>query len=183
MAQIIRAKGLTGELVVAPAVSLPLDVWEGLRLWVVPPDHDLVRETRVCSVAEQSAGLSPTLVLALEGVADRTTAQRLVGRYLLARADDCSDVRGDICGAAADGHDIQHEADEKEPCVGLTVMDETYGLLGTIIEERRGIAQTLWVVDGPFGEVLIPAVDEFIAARGTDVVTVRVPNGLLELNG
>jgi 16S rRNA processing protein RimM len=170
MAQITRVKGLAGEIVVAPTVSLPACAWEGLRLWVVPPDHDLIRETRVCSVVEQGAGL----LLTLEGVADRAVAQRLAGRYLLARAEDC--------GEGSDERDGRDGYDEKEPCVGLTVVDETYGLLGTITEERQGVAQTLWVVDGPFGEVLIPAVDEFIRARDSDVVTVRVPHGLLELN-
>jgi 16S rRNA processing protein RimM len=107
------------------------------------------------------------LLLGLEGVTERTTAQRLVGRYLLARADDCGG---------------QPDENERDSAVGLTVVDEVRGFLGAIVEERFGVAQTLWVVKGPFGEVLIPAVDEFIRSRDEERVCVRVPEGLLELD-
>jgi 16S rRNA processing protein RimM len=168
LAQITRVKGLAGEVVAVPLRTLPLRAWEGLRLWIVPPDHGLIRETRVRSVVEHGAGDADVL-LALEGVTDRLTAQRLQGRFVLARADDC--------GEALDGG-----GDEAKSAVGLTVIDEEHGLLGSIVEERRGAAQTLWVLDGPFGEVLIPAVGEFILSRDTETICVCLPHGLLELN-
>jgi 16S rRNA processing protein RimM len=167
LAQITRVKGLTGEIVVLPSRTLPLRAWEGLRLWIVPPDHGLIRETRVRSVAERGAG-GAELSLTLEGVTDRLTAQRLQGRFVLARADECGEA--------------QDISDETTSAVGLTVIDEEHGLLGSVIEERRGAAQTLWVLDGPFGEVFIPAVQEFVVSRDAEAICVRIPQGLLELN-
>jgi 16S rRNA processing protein RimM len=163
IAQISRAKGLAGEVAVVPLGNFSLQTWEDLRLWIVPPDHGLIRETYVRTVAESKT----YLLLGLEGVTERTTAQRLVGRYLLACTDDCDGQPGE---------------DRKDSAVGLAVRDEVRGFLGTIIDERLGIAQTLWVVEGPFGEVLIPAVDEFICSRDEAEVCVRVPEGLLELD-
>ena len=138
---------------------------EGLRLWVVPPDHGLIRETRVR--AARPSGDS--LTLTLEGVDDIETAQRLVGRSLLAQAEDCAGFVG--------------EPDDGElPVLGLRVEDESSGFIGTIVGERVGAAQTLWVVEGPFGEVLIPAVDEFIESVDEATVFMRLPQGLVELN-
>jgi 16S rRNA processing protein RimM len=173
IARIIRVKGLAGELVVACAPDASLCVDEGLRVWVVPPDHDLVRETRVRSVAESGED-GDHLLLSLDGVADRTTAQRLQGRYLLASADDVDDARAATGALGAMG--------AAASALGLTVIDMAEGLVGTIVEERVGAAQTLWVVDGPAGETLIPAVDEFICARDDQAVHVRLPQGLLGLN-
>jgi 16S rRNA processing protein RimM len=177
IAQISRVKGLAGQLVALPVIDLPLGVWEGLCLWVVPPEHDLVRKTRVLSVAACGSGL----LLSLEGVADRATAQRLQGRHLLARAEDCGDG-ADQAGDVGDADDSRPAFGHGKSALGLKVSDEREGFLGTIVEERIGFAQTLWVVDGPFGEVLIPAVDEFIGACDKETIRVLLPPGLLELN-
>ena len=216
IAYISRARGLNGELVVAPLGNLPFHMQEGLRLWVVPPDHGLIRETTVRTArqnadtlaarqsadtlatrqnadmrvarqnadtlaarqnadmraARQSADMraarqsADTLYLTLEGVADVATAQRLAGRYLLAR--DC---------------DLEYEtAEEGHSYLGLSVFDRSAGFIGTVVEERIGPAQLLLVVEGPFGEVLIPAVDEFIESIDEGALFVALPQGLLELN-
>jgi len=162
IAHISRVKGLNGEVVVVPSISLPFHMWEGLQLWVVPPDHKLIRETRVCS-ARQNAN---TLYLALEGVSNATTAQRLVGRSLLAR------IIGFECDSEPGGHSY----------IGLSVFDNTAGFIGTVIEERASSAQLLLVVDSPQGEVLIPAVDELIESLDDTTLHVNLPQGLLELN-
>jgi 16S rRNA processing protein RimM len=172
IARISRAKGLAGAVVVMPVCVLPASAWENLRLWIVPPDHGLIRETRVHSVSVHSvsvhsvSGSDEHLLLSLDGVSDRATAQRLTGRSLLCRVEDCVLVSGEKRGSA----------------VGLRVIDAAHGPLGVIVEERAGSAQVLWVVAGPFGEVLIPAVDEFIDARDEDAVRVSLPEGLLGLN-
>jgi 16S rRNA processing protein RimM len=164
LARIARSKGILGEVVAVPVGELPLDVWEGLRLWIVPPDHNLIRETRARAASEQGDGL----LLTLEGVADRSTAQRLRGRFLLACADD-------VCGW------LDEDDGEASP-VGWGIIDERHGFLGTIVEERPGKAQKLWVLDGSFGELLVPAVEDFILSREGDVIHTRLPDGLVELN-
>ena len=180
IAYISRARGLTGELVAAPMGDLPFRFKEGLQLWVVPPDHSLLRETKV-RAARQNADVhaarqiadvcavrqsTDTLYLTLEGVSDLATAQRLVGRYLLAR--DC---------------DLEYETvEDGYSFPGLSVFDSSAGFIGTVVEERSGSAQLLLVVEGPHGEVLIPAVDEFIRDCDGTALHVSLPQGLLELN-
>ena len=158
--------------------SLPLRIWQGLTLWLVPPEHDLVRLTSVLEArtlasdnainTEDSASepASDALVLKLAEVSDRGTAQRLCGRYLLAAAEDCGDFL-ELKAATAQG---------------LRIEDQNLGFLGTVIEERVGSAQTLWVVQGPFGELMIPVVDEFIVRRDAEAAVTRIPEGLLGLN-
>ncbi|MDR1083132.1 MAG: hypothetical protein LBL27_04615 [Coriobacteriales bacterium] len=162
IARIIRAKGLSGEVMVLFAPGFSLRAAQGLRLWIVPPDHDLIRETSVRSVTERGE----YALLALNGVTKRSVAQRLQGRSLLACAQDVKDML----------------ITDDNSAVGLAVFDVERGALGTIVEERVGEEQTLWVLDGPFGEVLIPAVDELIRARDKEKVEVLLPHGLLELN-
>jgi 16S rRNA processing protein RimM len=193
VARVSRTKGLAGALVVAPAIDLPLRTWEDLRLWVVPPEHGLIRETSVRSVVAHGAGL----LLTLEGVADRTTAQRLQGRHLLARIADGGGGHGEggtgdlasgvvpatgaATGVATGTKDVDAYGQEAS-AVGMEITDEVRGYLGIVVEERRGAAQTLWAVEGPFGEVLIPVVDEFICSRDGQAARVRLPEGLVELN-
>ncbi|MCL1847792.1 MAG: hypothetical protein FWF91_07510 [Coriobacteriia bacterium] len=146
----------------APVTGFPFLVWEDLRVWVVPPDHRLIRETQVQAVRQSGE----MLLLKLAGIDDGATAQRLAGRFLLAAVEDCGDV----------------EEGDEETMLGLRVEDRAHGFIGTVVEEREGLAQTLWVLEGPYGEVLIPAVDEFV--RGCDETTlfVDLPKGLVELN-
>jgi 16S rRNA processing protein RimM len=162
IAKVTHAKGLTGEVVAISASNLPFHVAQGMTLWVVPPDYDLVRETTVSSCAKHGDGW----LLALEGVTDRTTAQRLSGRYLLATVED-------------DEEDAEIIEDS---FIGWSVHDEKAGLIGTIVEEKVGAAQTLWVVEGALGEILVPAVDEFITSIEAGTIHVTLPDGLLELN-
>ncbi|MDR2106041.1 MAG: 16S rRNA processing protein RimM [Coriobacteriales bacterium] len=182
IARISRAKGLAGEVTVVAAVELPVCAWEGLQLWVVPPAHRLIRTTHVRSAVERGA----ELLLTLEGVVDRTTAQRLQGKYLLARVDDLAATATDVSHAdvthapGVESHKDAHGLASLK--AGVEVTDEVHGYLGSIVEVRPGSAQALLVIEGPFGEVLVPAVDEFIRSCDGKAACVRLPSGLLELN-
>ena len=45
-----------------------------------------------------------------------------------------------------------------------------------------GPTQNVWVIEGPFGQVLMPAVDEFIKeAPAEGHISVSIPQGLLRL--
>ncbi|MDR1013744.1 MAG: hypothetical protein LBL86_02010 [Coriobacteriales bacterium] len=178
IAHISRAKGLAGQVVADPLDGLPSHVWAGLMLWVVPPAHGLVRETCVRAAVEKGEK-GGHLLLSLEGVDGRDDAERLVGRFLLARTADVGEEGAAPGPPPAPG---SPPVDGPSSAVGLTVSDAARGVLGTVVEERQGAAQALWVVDGPFGELLVPVVDEFVRGREGDVVRVVLPQGLLELN-
>lgn len=67
---------------------------------------------------------------------------------------------------------------------GFTVCDEACGELGTISQVEDSTANVLFYVDGKHGEVMLPAVEDFIldidhAARK---ITMRLPEGLVDLN-
>jgi len=162
LARISRAKGLAGEVVADAVDNLPFSMQPGLPLWVVPPDHGLVRETRVQKVQQDG----DAVILSLKGCDDRTCAQRLVGRFLLALDEACE---GDV-------------GETEASFMGFEVQDKSYGSLGSIVDIQENTAQTLWTVEGPFGRILIPAVDEFIEYYDKENVYVDLPKGLVELN-
>ncbi len=64
---------------------------------------------------------------------------------------------------------------------GLEVFDRRYGLLGTLEDIFTTAAHDVYVVQGSFGEVLIPAVDAFICGVDLDGrrMTVDLPEGLV----
>ena len=67
--------------------------------------------------------------------------------------------------------------------VGLTVVDQKLGEIGTLEEIFTTAAHDIFVVAGSHGEVLIPVVDEFILGLDEEdgFVHVDLPEGLVEL--
>ena len=67
---------------------------------------------------------------------------------------------------------------------GLKVVDKQLGELGVVAELMSTAAHDIYVVEGPFGEVLIPAVGEFVLDIDPEAGLVRVdlPDGLVRLN-
>jgi 16S rRNA processing protein RimM len=60
-------------------------------------------------------------------------------------------------------------------------VDEKYGELGEVTEVMLGPVQDVLVVEGAYGEVLVPVVDAFVLSVSEDgVISTRVPNGLVE---
>lgn len=79
------------------------------------------------------------------------------------------------------------EADEGELSwnffTGFLMEEIHYGMLGEITDVDTTTVNTLFVVQGEDGEILVPAREEFI--RGIDrkrkIITVKLPEGLLNL--
>jgi 16S rRNA processing protein RimM len=171
VAAIIRSRGVKGEVEVHSMDGLPLNLRPNSILHIVPPLLEGVRVTRI--VSERGTEQAPWL--RLEGVNDRNAATLLIGRYLLADVEDCLD--SDQVNETLVRHDwLPHEV------VGLEVFDSSKGFIGTIVEESRATPQILWTLQGPFGLVLLPAVEAFIKSFDDRSVQVQIPDGLLELN-
>jgi 16S rRNA processing protein RimM len=113
------------------------------------------------------------LVLELEGVEDATSAARLRGARVFASIEDAPELP---------------EGMHYRAClVGLRVLDERGGLIGVVRDVvPTGGTDVLAVtpVDSPSGEVLIPLAREIVLEIDADEarMTVRLPQGLLELN-
>ncbi len=77
------------------------------------------------------------------------------------------------------------ELDEREyywfELEGLQVIDRTHGVLGQLEDLFTTAAHDIYVVRGPRGEVLIPAVDQFIGRIDLEAGTMEVdlPEGLV----
>jgi len=81
--------------------------------------------------------------------------------------------------------DALPELDENEyywhQIQGLEVVDRKHGLLGTLDEMFTTAAHDIYVVHGPFGEVLIPVVASMVLAVDPDAgrIEVDLPEGLV----
>ena len=165
IARVEKSHGRTGEVVTVAVHGLPPLVREGLEVFVVPPRLKAPRSFMVTHVTEGARGQ----LVSLSGVTGIDQADGLRGRYLLAREKDLPD---DVA---------LHDA---EALFGREVCDKSLGYLGTIEEVMVGPANDVWVVEGPFGEVLLPVVEDVVAGVPDDgPIAVCVPAGLIDGGG
>lgn len=200
VAYISKTKGLDGRLVAQELGELSV-LHAGLEVWVVPPALEGTRHTAITSLTrnEHKTGV----VISLEGVTDRSQASALADRYLLARTSDLpkgdlpkgvSTCRPELVSGPPQKllnqvqHDMsQHDLFEEssEPCLpnvtGTVFADTTYGALGSLESIKEGPAYDIWVIEGPYGHLEIPAVDEYIAEENSELVTLSLPQGFIEI--
>lgn len=148
----------------APLRGLPFLLVEGMRVHITPPALKRERVSTVESVSETPDGARVRFSCSH----DLDAAESLAGCFILA---SCSDFElGPLQAAFAD-------------LIGRPVVDERHGELGRVVEVMETPANDVWVVDGgPFGEVLIPVIDDVVASipeGGT--IFVHVMDGLLDL--
>lgn len=157
---VAKARGAHGEVVCVPVDGLPLLLRPGLTVHVVPPSLDGPRTGVVEHVANRDRGQAVTV----SSIRSMEDAERVVGRYLLVREDELPD---DL---------LVHDP---AALVGLPVADVALGELGEIVSVMQGPANDVWEVEGPYGQVLVPVVEEFIRDVGPDGVLMALPDGLV----
>ena len=144
--------------------SLPSLIAEGMTVVPVPPALKGSRKFSVISVESDDREGS---LVTFEGVATISDAEELVGKTLLVE-EDCLPENFALVNASL--------------LVGREVRDTEHGSLGEITEVLVGPTQNVWVIDGSFGQVMMPAVDEFIVEAPVEgPITVSIPQGLLRL--
>lgn len=164
IAQIVKTHGKRGEVVTVPVHSLPSLIAEGMTVVPVPPALKGSRKFSVISVESDDREGS---LVTFEGVATISDAEVLVGKTLLVE-EDCLPENFSLVNASL--------------LVGRGVIDVEHGSLGEITEVLVGPTQNVWVIDGSFGQVMMPAVDEFIVEAPVEgPITVSIPQGLLRL--
>ena len=159
--RIQKAHGTQGEVVVAIGDGLSFGDLQGLEVWVVPPPAR-VRSYRIAEARQGPKGA----IVALEGVTRAAEAHELSGRWLLA----ASDVLPAPPGAAAD-------------LLGYAVSDVRRGHLGVVTDVIITGANDVLVVDeGPFGQVLLPVIDQVVIATDDEArtIAVEVLDGLID---
>lgn len=160
LGRVVKSHGLKGEVSVDPFTGPPFFLPEGLRVWLVPPPTS-GRETAIVSVRPGPKGP----LVKLLGIDTIEDAKKLAGSEILAAEADVPD-----------------DAFIEEPdAVGAFVHDQEHGDLGCVVETIVTGANDVWVVHGPFGEVLIPVIDEVVLDfdEQTDTFEIRLLPGLM----
>lgn len=160
LGRVAKTHGMNGEVSVVMTVGLPVERLIGLEVWFTPPPAH-VRSARVAGVRPGPKGP----LFAFEGIADIGTASALRGCNVLARSGDLP------------------EYEEEFDPVGLRVIDETRGEIGEVTDVIVTGANDVWVVEGgPFGQVLVPDIEDVVGEIDEDegTVAVRLLPGLIE---
>jgi 16S rRNA processing protein RimM len=166
VAQIVKTRNLEGSVVAQSADGLPFLLSEGMDVYFVPPTLRGPRTARVAALQKLKEG---SYAVDFEGVGTIDDAEKLVGCYCLASRAS-----------------LPQQDDEGVPVglIGYRVVDEVEGDLGRVSEIIASAAQSVLVVEGPHGQVMIPAVDAFILQTDDDArcIATRIPRGLLDLS-
>jgi 16S rRNA processing protein RimM len=161
LGRVIKTHGVEGEVSLALREDLSSGTLGGLDVWVVPP---IARGAVPWRIATSRPGPKGTLVR-LETLDSPEATHELVGRWLLARAADVPD-------APTGAPDLS----------GYEVIDERRGPIGTVTETIvTGANDVLVVEGGPFGQVLVPVLDDVIGEvdEGAGVLRVELLPGLI----
>lgn len=162
--RIVKTHGLKGEVSVVVYSDASLDLLVGMDAWLVPPSP-AVRQTAVVSVRPGPKGP----IASLAGVEGIDLARGLTGRDVLVRTEALPPEWFD--------------AEDEEPEVtGYVVIDRVRGGIGTVDEVLVTGANDVWVVHGPFGEVLIPVIDDVVDVIDDEArtISIRLLDGLIE---
>lgn len=165
--RIVKTHGLNGEVSVAAATGASLTALVGVTAWFTPPPAG-IRSAVIEAVRQGPKGPLVTF----SGIHSADTARLIAGtEVLVARA-----VVPD---------DWLVEADEADELIGYALIDSRRGPIGEIVDTIVTGANDVWVVEGPFGEVLVPVIDDVVELVDDDDHTVRVTllEGLLPGEG
>lgn len=138
--KIINTRGIRGELKIEPWSDSPEALRSVRRFYFADGSSIAVLSSRVLS--------GRFLLATLEGINTPEAAEKLKGKVISARREEIKKAAGDvfICDM-----------------IGLPVIDcENGTVYGTLREVIDGVAQKIYSVKTENGDVLIPAVPEFI---------------------
>lgn len=146
---------------VAPRDGLSLSLLSGIDVWIVPPPESGAVARRLSDVRPGPKGT----IVRISGVETPAEAHEIVGRRLIGRGEELNVIEG------------------SDALVGYEVHDEERGVIGTVVEViETGANDVLVVEDGPFGQVLVPVIDDVMGPvdDGAHTVRVRLLEGLIE---
>jgi 16S rRNA processing protein RimM len=144
---VLGAKGLAGSLRVESLTDRPERLAAGEAIWVED-------EATPRTIVEAGWG-GRVPVLRLEGISDRAAADRLVGRYLEAPLEP-----------------LPPDTYYWHELIGLAAVDEAGGELGHVVEVFRAGENEVYRIEGPSGELLVPALRDVV--RSIDLASGRI---------
>ncbi|MBX6351411.1 MAG: 16S rRNA processing protein RimM [Clostridia bacterium] len=167
LGRIVAPHGLRGEVRVALESDFP-ERLPGRAVVVARDGDDPGWPTAVLAARPARGGL---WLVRLRGLESRSAAEALRGRSLWVEAASLPPLPA--------GRWYVHEV------VGLKALDEGGRELGQVAEVVSTPANDVYVVRGPFGEVLVPAVRSIVLAVEPALgrIRLRLPRGLLPGEG
>ena len=150
--QIVGAHGVRGEIKVKQLTDFPERFAPGARLYL--GDEEFQREV-IASRPHREM-----LLLKLSGLTDRNAVEHLRGQYLFISRDEAMPLEED-----------EYYEDE---LIGLMVETLEGELLGELMEIMWTGANEVYIVQGPRGEVLIPAIAQVVQEVDLDAGVMRV---------
>jgi 16S rRNA processing protein RimM len=164
IAATLGAQGLNGQVKIFP-LSDHKERFEGLRgqesIWKRGDEMRLLK-------IQDVRAFGRFYVLTVEGFDSRVQAEELAGGELVI-------PESEVMPLPAGSYYIYQ-------LIGLKVLDETLGFIGTLEEVLQPGSNDVYVVDGPRGQILVPALKSVV--RKVDLATqsmlVSLPEGLVD---
>lgn len=159
--RVVKAKGLRGELKIESLSDIP-GRFDTLRDVFIEFDDGKIVKRTIVSVNDRTNGL----FVKLEGIDDRDAAEKFRGSYICVDSENLAQLPPD------NFYTFDME--------GMEVVDPAGNTIGTVNRVERYPANDVIVVCMKDGEVMIPAVKEYV--RDVDLaqkrLTVDIPEGL-----
>jgi len=161
--QIANSHGINGELKIMPLTD---DITRFKRLKNVYVEIKLNEDYQLLS-AKSSRIHKDMVLLTVEEITDKTTADKLKGKYLCVKEEDAIKL--------PEGRYFIFQLE------GLTVMEDDK-VLGTLVEVLQPGANDVYVVDTGKEMIYLPAIKSVILNVDLDqkIMKVKIPAGLLD---
>lgn len=162
VAVVVKAHGNKGEVVVRSTTGRPFSLPLGTSVYFLPPTLRDINRARIAR-ADSDGGDAR---VRFDGVDSLSKAETLVGRTLLVRRSDIPDV-----------------SDLPLLLIGRSVTCADHGDLGVIVDIITTGSNEVWEVEGGYGRVLIPVIDEVVEevpAESDSPIRVKLLRGLID---
>lgn len=164
LGRVLRPHGVRGELRIEILTAYPERIMPDERIFVGPDPEatESATEYAIAGVRRHKQ----YLILRLEGLNDRDEADLLRGQYVMV--------------ALSDAVPLDEDEFYLYQLIGLPVVTEEGEALGDVIDVIETGANDVYVVRGPRGEILLPAIEECILDIDLEgeQITVRLMEGL-----
>ncbi len=159
---VVGTHGLKGDLKIRPLPTGGLALPGARTVYLRDSEGLLVRHEAV-----RSSPHKQNILLRLSGLENLIAVQGLVGAYVLMANVDLPELEDD-----------QFYWSELE---GMTVVDRQHGEIGQVVGMFSTPAHDIIEIEGPAGEILVPAVEPFLVELDRDKQRLHVdlPEGLI----
>ncbi|MCL2819014.1 MAG: ribosome maturation factor RimM [Actinomycetia bacterium] len=162
--RIRKSFGVAGEVLVEFVDGICPDELIGVEVWAVPPPLKW-RAGRITQVLDQG----DLTKVAIEGLNNLEDAKPLAQTALVVDREDLAEATLQSIEEASARNDASLTRQ-----TGYQVSDERYGDLGTITDTLITGSNDVWVVEGRYGEVLIPVIDDVVGTIDDSSQTIKV---------